>query len=246
MDLCGPLHNFMYLLVIDAHTKWPEVANMKNNTKSDNVITFLKTLFARFGLPKHLVTDNGPQFTSEEMKDFCRTSNIKHSFSPPYHPATNSAAENFVSTFKSKLTKIIKSGKDAHSAVQLFLFDYRTTEQATTGKTPAKLMFNRELFTRFNILRVKPVTMETEEKPKVTILREFQPNELVYVNEYANNKCTKLAGKVLEKLSPVTYTILINDNVVKRHIDQIIRSDVRKSNRQRVKNKKYNNDEWEN
>lgn len=130
--------------------------------------------------------------------------------------------------------------------MQLFLFDYRATEQATTGKTPAKLIFNRELFTRFKILRVEPVTMETEEKPEVTIVREFQPNEQVCVNEYANNKCTKVVGKVLDKLSPVTYNILINDNVVIRHVDQIIRSDVRKSNRQRVKKKKYNNNDWGN
>ncbi|XP_014217296.1 uncharacterized protein LOC106645854, partial [Copidosoma floridanum] len=56
----------------------------------------------RFGLPDHIVSDNGPQFRSLEFREFLKRNGVKQSFSPPYHPATNGAAENFVKTFKDK------------------------------------------------------------------------------------------------------------------------------------------------
>jgi len=93
----------MYLIVIDAHSKWPEVINFKKNTKTYRVIEEFSKLFSRFGLPLHVVTDNGPQFRSAEFKSFLDQNGVHLSHTAPYHPATNGAAENFVQTFKDKV-----------------------------------------------------------------------------------------------------------------------------------------------
>ncbi|CAB0045094.1 unnamed protein product [Trichogramma brassicae] len=115
----------MYLIVIDAHSKWPEIINCKNNTDAKRVIQEFKKLIVRFGLPLHCVTDGGPQFRSTDFMNFLKVNCIKHSFSPPYFPATNGAAENFIQTFKDKVSKIMKRGEKAEAAINRFLFDYR-------------------------------------------------------------------------------------------------------------------------
>ena len=56
-----------FLLVVDAHSKWPEVFKMANTTAL-KTISVLRNLFASYGLPEQIVSDNGPQFTSQDFK----------------------------------------------------------------------------------------------------------------------------------------------------------------------------------
>lgn len=49
--------------------------------------------------PDQLVSDNGPQFISEEFGLFLKQNGVKHIKSSPYHPASNGQAERFVRTF---------------------------------------------------------------------------------------------------------------------------------------------------
>ena len=59
----------MWLLVVDAHSEWPEVRQMSiGSTTACRTISCLRELFARFGVSKQVVTDNGPQFVSAEFK----------------------------------------------------------------------------------------------------------------------------------------------------------------------------------
>ncbi|XP_046736549.1 uncharacterized protein K02A2.6-like [Diprion similis] len=76
-DFAGPFFNNMYLIVIDAHSKWPEVINFKNNTKTSKVIEKFKTLFANYGLPLHVHLDNGPQF-KYGLKDWLEQNGVHH------------------------------------------------------------------------------------------------------------------------------------------------------------------------
>ena len=63
----------------------------------------LRQLFASYGLPEHIVSDNGSLFTSEEFAVFMESNGIKHTRSAPYHPSTNGLAESFIQTMLSKL-----------------------------------------------------------------------------------------------------------------------------------------------
>lgn len=67
IDFAGPLENHMFLVVVDAHSKWPEVAVMKS-TSSERTIEELRSIFSRLGLPQQLVSDNSPQLVSEEFE----------------------------------------------------------------------------------------------------------------------------------------------------------------------------------
>jgi len=89
----------MFLIAVDAHSKWPEVIPMMSTT-SQKTIARLRTIFARNGLPDQICTDNGPQFTSAEFIAFLKGNGVKHFSTAPYHPATNGLAEWFVQTLK--------------------------------------------------------------------------------------------------------------------------------------------------
>ena len=92
IDFAGPFLGHMFFVVVDAHSKWPEVEIMKT-TISEKTIQVLRNMFARHGLPEQLVSDNGPQFTSSEFKQFMHKNRVKHILSAPYHPASNGLAE---------------------------------------------------------------------------------------------------------------------------------------------------------
>ena len=66
----------MWLVLIDAYSKWPEVHKMFETT-SKATIQQLRKIFAVKGLPELIVTDNGPQFVSEEFKSFCKQRGIQ-------------------------------------------------------------------------------------------------------------------------------------------------------------------------
>ena len=63
------LDGINYLLVVDYYSKYPEVQPLQEMT-THNVIKELKSIFARNGTPDMIVSDNGPQFTSSDMREF--------------------------------------------------------------------------------------------------------------------------------------------------------------------------------
>ena len=66
----------MWLIVMDAASKWPEVIKMNNKTTAEHTIDISRTLFSRLGLPNQIVSDNGPQFTSQAYQQFCAGNGI--------------------------------------------------------------------------------------------------------------------------------------------------------------------------
>ena len=100
IDFCDPFRNHMYLIVVDAYSKWPEVIRMSSSTSTSETTKVLLSLFSRHGLPDKLVSDIAPQFTSDEFKEFMKNCGILHIKTTPYHPQTNGEAERFVQTFK--------------------------------------------------------------------------------------------------------------------------------------------------
>ena len=132
----------MFLVLIDAHSKWLEVYQMSSATSSAT-IQRLRTTFAQFGIPDIIVTDNGTCFTSSEFAEFLRRNGVKHIKSAPYHPATNGLAERAMQVFKTGMRKM-QEGTIPEKLARM-LFQYRITPQTTTGMSPAELLMGRRL-----------------------------------------------------------------------------------------------------
>ena len=76
-----------------------------NTSTSSATIEKLRIALARQGLPEIVVTDNGSNFTSEELEDFLKQNGIRHIRTAPYHPASNGLAERDVQIFKEGMKK---------------------------------------------------------------------------------------------------------------------------------------------
>lgn len=101
------------LIVVDYYSKFIEVVKLEN-TRSKTVITHMKSMFARHGIPYEVRSDNGPQYTSKEFKDFSRSWCFEHKTSSPYNPQGNGLAEKTVQTVKRMLEKARIDGKDPY------------------------------------------------------------------------------------------------------------------------------------
>jgi transposase InsO family protein len=71
-----------YLVMVDHLSRFFEVFRLQN-TKGTDVIIRMKETFARLGIPEKVISDNGPQYASQELRDFAREWNFTNFiFSP--------------------------------------------------------------------------------------------------------------------------------------------------------------------
>ena len=169
----------MFLIAVDAFSKWPEVVQMSSTTAT-GTIKKLTRIFAQQGFPKVLVSDNGMQFTSQEFQSYCQQHGIQHIRSPPC----------FVDIFKRSFQKL--RGKGATSdAIQKFLWTYRSTPCLSSlgQKTPPENCIGRQLRTPISDLQLQSHLQQEAMKGKAQQThkvhrREFAEGDTVYLRLY--------------------------------------------------------------
>lgn len=100
----------------------------------------LKDIFASYGMPDSVVSDGGPQFTSDPFKTFSKTWNFNHIISSPRYPQSNGMAERHIQTVKKMLLKVVENNKD----ISLSLLQYR-------NMPPAQLLMGRNVRTHIPV-----------------------------------------------------------------------------------------------
>eukprot|EP00731_Ephydatia_muelleri_P021495 Em0014g86a len=133
------LEGIKYLLLVDYFSRYIEIVKLTSTT-SGTIISVLKTVFSRYGIPEQLISDNGPQFASREMKMFSASYGFEHVTSSPHYPQGNGQAERAVQTTK----RLLSSGADP----ALSLLSYRTTAMPWCGYSPAEQLMGRRLRTQ--------------------------------------------------------------------------------------------------
>ena len=227
IDYAGPFMGHMFLIVIDAHSKWAEVVPTDSSTSS-KTMDILLTIFARFGLPKQIVSDNAPNFTSDEFKNFVRSNAIKHITSAPYHPATNGIAERFVQIFKNAMKSAKKYCGSLHTKLSKFLLAYRNSQHHTTGESPARLLLGRSTRIRLDCLRPSLLEKVTQSQSgqvrhhSQARARVFNTGDNVLTRDYrAADRGAH--GTIKARNGPLSYSIQTSPGIVwRRHADQIV------------------------
>lgn len=92
-----------------------------------------------------LKTDNEPQFISEEFQNYCEINNIKLIHSTPYWPQQNGEVERQNRSLLKRLTISQNLNRNWQEDLQNYLMLCRSTRHSTTLKSPAELMFNRNI-----------------------------------------------------------------------------------------------------
>ena len=223
LDFAGPFMNKMFMVLIDAHSKWMEVIPMLSITA---VLTIekLKSIFSTHGLPDTIVTDNGTTFTSSQFQEFIKQNGITHIRSAPFHPKSNGLAEKAVQIFKNSMKKMTGS---IESRLSKFLFQYRIIPQTTTGLSTAELLFNRKIKSHLDLL-YPDLQLKVKEKQLVQKRnhdwhvrdRDIDLGDQVFVKNYAAG-LPWLPGVIIGRTG-VNFTVKLDDNrEVRRHKDQI-------------------------
>ena len=206
-----------FLILFDSYSKWIEVKSMKK-TEADPVIAELKSIFASFGLPKEIVSDNGPPFRSKLFKRFCAVNGVNLPETPTIHPQSNGAAERSVKTVKIGLKKLLADNRTKLLSLEClltkFLFEYRNTPNTVTNQTPAEMIF---MYTPRTIIEfIKP---QGELGKIIEEDKAFKIHSKIWYK--SRNMSSWSPAEIQSQISAVIYIIKINGVLKRAHRDQI-------------------------
>lgn len=227
-DFAGPLKDTWFLVMVDSFSKWVEMIPMKTTT-SERTVAVMRAVFARLGLPLVLVTDNGPQFTSQEFAQFAASNGIRHVRVAPHHPSSNGLAERAVGSLKNSLKATLAAGGGGgvELALARVLMAYRATPHASTGRTPAEMLFGRNIRTRLNLLipTAEDALRDSAERQHMAAggrARSFDDGAEVWARCYSGPQ-KWVRGRVVTRTGPVSYEVDVGrGRLWSRHCDQLL------------------------
>ncbi|CAG7721859.1 unnamed protein product, partial [Allacma fusca] len=133
------------LVVVDSFSKYTEIIPLRNGTSREIINKLRKDVLSRYGCMEFLTADNGSCFIANEFQEFCAKNKIILKYISPYHAQAN-MTERYNQTLEAKIRMFLDGNHtkwDEH--LQDFALAFRSTINDTTGFSPAKLFFGREL-----------------------------------------------------------------------------------------------------
>ena len=190
VDFGGPYPDGHYnLVIIDKRTRYPEV-EVTYSTAAKPTKEKLKRVFATYGTPEQLETDNGPPFNSKEFSDFAAEEGFRHHQITPLHPQANGEAENFMKLLNKTEQRARIENKPAQVAIQELLTGYRSTPHPATGLTPYDGMMDRKV-------RIKLDYRQRDDNNKDSQTKEVNERDKEYkakIKRNAQNRNTRPKG----------------------------------------------------
>ncbi len=130
-----------YLIIADYYSKFPVVRRVSGHSTSAAIVQITKQVFSEQGIPVKVISDNGPQYASQEYRQFAEEWCFDHITSSPGFPQSNGFIERQIQTVKSALNKASKSNSDPYLAMLCL----RTTPIDTVLPSPGELLNCRQL-----------------------------------------------------------------------------------------------------
>ena len=151
LDILGPLPrsqtgNRYILIVADYFTRWTEAYAIPNQEACTVAEKFVREYICRFGAPRQILTDQGRQFESQLFRELCTLLEIGKTRTSSFHPQTDGLVERFNRTLESMLSVFVNDHQlNWDEYLPLVMMAYRSTMQETTGVSPNRMMFGREV-----------------------------------------------------------------------------------------------------
>ena len=167
------------LVVIDDYSRFPEV-EIGHSTSAKVVLPKLDRVFAAYGVPQVIKSDNGLPFNGHEFAQFADYLGFKHRRVTPLWPEANGEVERFMKTFG----KVLRTTSNGKQQMYQFLRNYRATPHCIAGVAPATALFGR-------LIRIKlpcPVAVPCESNFKPARLRERDAHQKLKMKTLAESR----------------------------------------------------------
>jgi transposase InsO family protein len=120
--------SFRMLTLVDEYTRECLAIDVARRLKSDDVLERLSWLFATRGVPEHIRSDNGPEFTATVVRDWLNRVGVKTLFIEPGSPWENGYVESFNGKLRDELLdgEIFYTLKEAKALIERWRIHYNT------------------------------------------------------------------------------------------------------------------------
>ncbi|GJT30832.1 reverse transcriptase domain-containing protein [Tanacetum coccineum] len=147
IDFMGPFPssrgNKYILVAVDYLSKWVEAKALPTND-ARVVVKFLKSLFARFGTPRAIISDRGTHFCNDKFAKVMSKYGVTHRLSTAYHPQTSGQVEVSNRGLKRILERTVGENRASWSdRLDDALWAFRTAYKTPIGCTPYKLVYGK-------------------------------------------------------------------------------------------------------
>lgn len=151
LDVVGPLSltmngNVCILTLQDDLTKFTQAYALPNHEAKTIADKLTHDFICKFGIPESILTDQGPDFTSNLFKEVANIFKVKKLQTSPYRPETNGALERSHRTLADYLKHFVKTDQsDWDEWLDFAMFSYNTTVHSSSKFTPFELVFGYKL-----------------------------------------------------------------------------------------------------
>ena len=223
LDYYGPIWGKYVLVLIDYFSRYPLV-KILGSTNAKTLIPYLDEIFALFGIPKSVKSDNGPPFNSWEFKRFCDENNIVHEKITPYWPRANGLVEAFMKNITKCARNSQETGHPFEEELREFLRSYRATPHSSTKVSPNDLLFKGKPSTtrlpnalgddelakiaRQNDAMAKEKQAAREDRRRKATPHEFKIGESVLLLQTVKGKATTVYDTLPYQITAINGTMI--------------------------------------
>ena len=157
-----------YLIIVDYTTNYFDTSQLLDK-KSSTVTIHAKRIFSRYGIPKTVMSDNGPEFTGKAFVNFSKSWDFEHDTSSPNYAESNGLVERTIQTVKKTLKKAFQEDQDPYLALLAIKVSYGPY----TSTPPPTLMFQRPI----------PSLIPSVKSKRKTEVKKLKKREINYENK---------------------------------------------------------------
>ena len=201
MDVCGRMANGDLALVFYCQYSRYPVVEFVGSTSEKVTIPVFKRVFDTYGVPKEIKSDHCLPFNSHKFEEYSQEEGFKHRKVTPGWAEGNSDVERFMQRIKKTARIAELEGKPDRDGVRKGVRAYRATEHATSGVSPNKFMFGKELRGKFPEVKRQP------KHPDDTVIRHSDKKQKLKMKQYADKRRHTAVMKI-----KVGDTVLCNKN----------------------------------
>ena len=218
-----------FLIIADYFSRYP-VVHPVTNTTTETIIRKTKETFSLFGVPREIVSDNGPQF-QRQYNTFCSSWGIQHTTSSPRYPRSNGFIERQIGYLKPILKKCLMRGENT----DLALLNVRATPLDSKSPSPAELLLGRPISTTLPAY----VTIQRHNAAHKERMGERQEKDVAYANAHTKalrELTPQQPVQVLDSASKTWFPATITQNLGNRSYN--VRTDngtILRRNRQQIR-----------